>query len=154
MTSQEFIIWLKGFTDGVHEFNVTPKQWDLMKEKLNGVTDDALDITYNPPYYPTGPYGTEAPNSDLEKRYPWGGQVVWAGTPPDQLTTGTSDPLRTAGYIAPVNQPLPFLTTTSGSSGTAVFPISGATITYTVSTGSGWSYNATYTTDNKTLLND
>ena len=41
MTSKEFVIWLKGFTEGVHEFNVTPKQWDLLKEKstktFNGV---------------------------------------------------------------------------------------------------------------------
>ena len=34
MTSKEFVIWLKGFTDGVHEFNITPKQWDTLKEKL------------------------------------------------------------------------------------------------------------------------
>jgi len=39
MTSKEFIIWLKGFTEGVHEYNVTPKQWDLLKEKLSEVND-------------------------------------------------------------------------------------------------------------------
>lgn len=39
MTSKEFIIWLKGFTQGVHDFNITPKQWDLLKEKLAGVND-------------------------------------------------------------------------------------------------------------------
>ena len=39
MTSKEFIIWLKGFTEGVHEFNITPKQWDILKEKLAGVND-------------------------------------------------------------------------------------------------------------------
>jgi hypothetical protein len=39
MTSKEFIIWLKGFTDGVHEYSVTPKQWDLLKEKLAEVND-------------------------------------------------------------------------------------------------------------------
>ena len=38
MTSSEFIIWLKGFTEGVHEYNVTPKQWDLLKEKLSEVS--------------------------------------------------------------------------------------------------------------------
>ncbi len=31
MTSKEFVIWLKGFTDGVHEFNITPKQWDTLR---------------------------------------------------------------------------------------------------------------------------
>jgi hypothetical protein len=39
MTSKEFVIWLKGFTDGVHEFNITPKQWDTLKEKLAEVND-------------------------------------------------------------------------------------------------------------------
>lgn len=40
MTSQEFVIWLKGFTEGVHEFNVSPKQWDLLKERLAEVNDN------------------------------------------------------------------------------------------------------------------
>jgi len=40
MTSKEFVIWLKGFTDGVHEYNITPKQWDLLKEKLAEVKDE------------------------------------------------------------------------------------------------------------------
>lgn len=40
MTSKEFVIWLKGFTEGVHEFNITPKQWDTLKEKLAQVNDD------------------------------------------------------------------------------------------------------------------
>ena len=34
MNNQEFIYWLKGFTEGVHDFNITPKQWDLLKDKL------------------------------------------------------------------------------------------------------------------------
>lgn len=40
MTSKQFVIWLKGFTEGVHEFNITPKQWDLLKEKLAEVNDE------------------------------------------------------------------------------------------------------------------
>ena len=40
MTSKEFVLWLKGFTEGVHEFNITPKQWDLLKEKLEQVSDE------------------------------------------------------------------------------------------------------------------
>jgi hypothetical protein len=39
MTSKEFILWLKGFTEGVHEYNITPKQWDYLKEKLAEVND-------------------------------------------------------------------------------------------------------------------
>ena len=34
MNSQQFIIWMRGFTEGVHDFNITPKQWDILKEKL------------------------------------------------------------------------------------------------------------------------
>ena len=40
MTSKEFVLWLKGFTEGVHEFNVTPKQWDILKDKLVEVKDE------------------------------------------------------------------------------------------------------------------
>jgi hypothetical protein len=40
MTSKEFVIWLKGFTKGVHEFNITPKQWDTLKEELAKVSDE------------------------------------------------------------------------------------------------------------------
>ena len=45
MTSKEFIIWLKGFTEGVHDFNITPKQWDLLKEKLAEVNDHPYSIS-------------------------------------------------------------------------------------------------------------
>ena len=41
MTSKEFIIWMRGFTEGVHEFNITPKQWDILKEKLAEVSDQS-----------------------------------------------------------------------------------------------------------------
>lgn len=42
MTSKEFVLWLKGFTEGVHEYNITPKQWDLLKEKLVEVKDESI----------------------------------------------------------------------------------------------------------------
>jgi hypothetical protein len=53
MTSKEFIIWLKGFTEGVHDFNITPKQWDLLKSKLDEVNDHPYSISVG-----TGGYGT------------------------------------------------------------------------------------------------
>jgi hypothetical protein len=53
MTSKEFIIWLKGFTEGVHDFNITPKQWDLLKEKLAEVNDQPYSISVG-----TGGFGT------------------------------------------------------------------------------------------------
>lgn len=53
MTSKEFVIWLKGFTEGVHEFNVTPKQWELLKNKLEEVNDHPYSISVG-----TGGFGT------------------------------------------------------------------------------------------------
>ena len=44
MTSKEFILWLKGFTEGVHEFNITPKQWDTLKEQLAHVDDNTIPM--------------------------------------------------------------------------------------------------------------
>jgi len=37
MTEKEFIDWLRGFTEGVHHYNLTPKQWDYLKETLLSV---------------------------------------------------------------------------------------------------------------------
>jgi len=42
MNSKEFVIWLKGFTEGVHDFNIIPKQWDYLKEKLAEVSDEPI----------------------------------------------------------------------------------------------------------------
>jgi len=52
MTSREFILWLRGFTQGVHEFNVTPKQWDYLKEVLSEVTDEP---NWQPEHGPKSP---------------------------------------------------------------------------------------------------
>ena len=40
MTSNEFVIWLKGFTQAASNFTLTPKQWDDIKEKLDKVVPD------------------------------------------------------------------------------------------------------------------
>jgi hypothetical protein len=40
MTSKEFVLWLQGFTQGVHEYNITPKQWDALKDTLATVNDE------------------------------------------------------------------------------------------------------------------
>ena len=37
MNDTEFVDWLRGFTEGVHHYNLTPKQWDYLKEKLSEV---------------------------------------------------------------------------------------------------------------------
>jgi hypothetical protein len=37
MTSNEFIFWLKGFTKGVNDSNITPSQWSHIKDMLDTV---------------------------------------------------------------------------------------------------------------------
>lgn len=64
MTSKEFVIWLKGFTDGVHEFNITPKQWDTLKEKLAEVKDEERIGT------PIGEGGWGTPNTTPNWQWP------------------------------------------------------------------------------------
>jgi hypothetical protein len=43
MTPQEFVIWLRGFTEACNDFTATPKQWDRLKEVLNEVEDYGED---------------------------------------------------------------------------------------------------------------
>lgn len=40
MTSSEFVIWLKGFTEACNDFTATPEQWDRIKEVLDEVSDN------------------------------------------------------------------------------------------------------------------
>ena len=47
MTSKEFVIWLKGFVAGSNNYNLTPKGWDEVREKLNSVTDtNQVSLTF------------------------------------------------------------------------------------------------------------
>jgi hypothetical protein len=50
MTSKEFIIWLKGFVTATSTYNITPKQWDDLKDKLGEVDDDSLPTFQIFPY--------------------------------------------------------------------------------------------------------
>jgi len=45
MTKNDFINWLKGFTKGAHSFNISPKQWTELKEKLDTV-EPVKPLTY------------------------------------------------------------------------------------------------------------
>jgi hypothetical protein len=69
MTSKEFVIWMKGFTEACNDYTATPKQWDRIKEVLEEVDDNPgidveiddwkpeRDIFRNPSYPPPmGPY--------------------------------------------------------------------------------------------------
>jgi len=37
MTPNEFVIWLKGFSQAANNFTLTPKQWDDIREQLDKV---------------------------------------------------------------------------------------------------------------------
>ena len=125
MTSKEFILWLKGFSEGVHEYNITPKQWDIVKEKLADVKDEPT---------PSFPFGT--PNTAPIQTLPF----IQPYDPynPYKITSGTDTTL----------------TVSSGSSGTITYNPStttqwnpsGSNWSYTNNTGGNnkWSeYQAT-----------
>lgn len=139
MTSKEFVIWLKGFTDGVHEYSITPKQWDYLKEKLAEVSDEPKIGT---------PIGTGG----------WGTPNTAPFVPLPHITPPPTDPYNpykvTCGTSGSTWIPNVAVTTTPGTGYITTYnPIqfgSGSwhpsSITY--STGSAWSY----TTSNEKIF--
>ena len=125
MTSKEFIIWLKGFTEGVHDFNVTPKQWDLLKERLEEVEDEEdfvetpgmFEVHRQPPYSPYAPY--------YDPSNPF--KVTSCGT------SGSIDMGRSAISVWSTS-------------------LTGSGVTYTITSGSAWSGTATYLYPNGTTV--
>ena len=53
MSDKEFVQWFRGFVEGAHHYNITPKQWDDLKDKLALVNNNST--TYN---YTTSSYWT------------------------------------------------------------------------------------------------
>lgn len=134
MTSKEFVIWLKGFTEGVHEFNVTPKQWDTLKDKLAEVTDEAS---------PSFPFGT--PNTSPNTTPVW--QEPHYPKPyidPYNPYKVTSQPSDTNGTVITTTPGTGFITIANPN---LVSWGSGSTsTTYGYPSGSAWHYtNNTYT---------
>jgi hypothetical protein len=119
MTSQEFILWLKGFSEGVHEYNITPKQWDILKDKLKEVEDKILIL--ESPKFPDITAPMVQPFYQPEK-YPYDRFRTYCGH-----TDGVS------------------LTVATGSSGTVTYNPS--TTTYGYPSGSAWSYTSTSSTN-------
>jgi hypothetical protein len=129
MTSKEFVIWLKGFTEGVHEFAITPKQWDNLKEKLAEVDDNTIPMggvivdhntfkTVYPNWTGINPYGTRGPET------PTG-------------TTITTTP-GTTGFITIANPNIASFGT--GSTGILNTYNPSTSTTYGYPSGSAWSY--------------
>ena len=123
MTSKEFVLWLKGFSEGVHEYNITPKQWDILKDKLAEVKDEpTLTFPINTPN--TAPIQT-LPHITPSPTYPHRPYEVYCGD--TNGTTITTTP-NVGGSITIANPPFGF-----GVTSTATSLPSGSTISYTIS---------------------
>ena len=57
MTSAEFVIWFKGFTEACNDYHPTPKQWDRIKEVLDEVEDyddnNGIDVEIDDRWMPS-----------------------------------------------------------------------------------------------------
>jgi hypothetical protein len=127
MTSNEFVLWLKGFTEGVHEFNITPKQWDNLKEKLAEVDDNTI---------PMG--GVIVDHNKFKTVYP-----NWTGINPYE-TKGPETPTGTKITTTPGTG---FITTYNPAFSGSISTYNPSSITYGHPSGSAWSY--TNSTDEK-----
>lgn len=139
MTSKEFVLWLKGFSEGVHEYNITPKQWDLLKDKLAEVKDDNTSSPFpfgvpNSAPFVTLPHITPGPSINPYKPYEvYCGDNNGTTNTPSMVVTTTPG---TTGHITIAN---PNLVSFSGS-------YNPMTTTRWNPSGSNWSYtNNTYT---------
>ena len=119
MTSKEFILWLKGFSEGVHEYNITPKQWDIVKDKLKEVKDEPT---------PSFPFGI--PNTGTIQTLPFIQPYPSDPYNPYKITSETNGTTGTK------------LTVATGSSGTITYNPSTST-TYGYPSGSAWNYTNT-----------
>lgn len=129
MTSIEFTIWLKGFMTACNEYSPTPKQWDIIKEELDKVSDN-IETPIG-----TGGWGTPnmapitpTPYVPPYQPDPYNPYKVYCG----DVNTGTYTPgyaITTTpgvGSITIANPPFGF-----GVTSTATSIPSGSTITYT-----------------------
>jgi len=105
MTSKEFVLWLKGFTEGVHEFNITPKQWETIVSELDKIKDcpdygspidGGVVLTVSSgssgTIIATPGYGSITYNPSTSTAYakPQSGSWHYTSTLPQQPTTGSN----------------------------------------------------------------
>ena len=131
MTSKEFVLWLKGFTEGVHEFNITPKQWDLLKDKLAEVKDDST--------LPSFPFGVPNTQTFPKWQEPHKVNPFYVGDVPLTNPLGSSGTGTTQAIVTttPGQSSITYATPQFVTSTAYGYP-SGSTISYT--------YNPPYTT--------
>jgi hypothetical protein len=151
MTSEEYVIWLKGFATAAGEFTLTPKQWDDLKDELEKV-DDTPYVSDNFTIGPDGAYERD-PN-----QFPF-------GTPNTAPNTQPFPTWQHPYYVDPYNpykitctpgtSNIGTITTTPGCSSITIAnpPFGFGTTSTATSLPSGSTINYT-TTNDKTLLND
>jgi len=119
MTSKEFVLWLQGFTQGVHEHNITPKQWDALKDTLAKVNDEpTLTFPINTPN--TAPHLLNLPNLNPHNPFTVNGNPVSFGTTIGIITTtpgGGSITYATPQFVTSTATGYPSGTTVNYTSG-------------------------------------
>jgi hypothetical protein len=125
MTSKEFVLWLKGFTEGVHEFNITPKQWDLLKDKLAEVKDDST--------LPSFPFGVPNTQTFPKWQEPHKVNPFYVGDVPLTNPLGSSGTGTTQGIVTttPGGGSITYATPTFTTTSTAYGYPSGSSVSYT-----------------------
>jgi hypothetical protein len=131
MTSKEFVLWLKGFTEGVHEFNITPKQWDLLKDKLAEVKDEtSIGFPFGVPNtapIQTLPHITPSPTNPYRPYEVYCGDTNGTTSTPSMVVTTTPG----TGFITIAN---PNIASFSGSYNPST------STAYGYPSGSAWHY--------------
>ena len=136
MTSKEFILWLQGFTQGVHEYNISPKQWEALKAKLAEVNDEQpIGITI-------GEGGLGVPNTQPFPR--WQEPHTYYRRSPETSYIYTGDPIPCAKPNG--TSPSPHFVTPSTPGITIDNPPFGfgsTSTAYGYPSGSAWNYTST-----------
>ena len=115
MTSKEFVLWLKGFTDALPpDGPATLKQWTTLKDKLEEVNDEQA----------IGAGGLGVPNTQPFPRW----QEPHLVNVPYHAPSGT---IPATGFIVTTSPGTTITTTPNGMS---------TSITYGYPSGSAWSY--------------
>jgi hypothetical protein len=139
MTSNEFVIWFTGYSEGIGDNKVTPEQWELVKIKLKEV-DDSI---------PLGGIISDHNTFKVHEPYPKWQQPhtinpYYIGDVPQvNLPFISTNPNGTGGNPTP---PTFTITTTPGSGSISIGTngFGSTSTTYGYPSGSAWSYtNAT-----------
>jgi len=131
MTSKEFVIWLQGFTEGVHQYNITPMQWDILKAKLAEVNDTQ----------PIGYTGADVPNTQPFPRWQEPHTYYPNVEIPCVKPNGTAP---SPGFVTPSTPGITIASTPGSSISTIITPNGMSTsTTYGYPSGSAWNYTST-----------